>query len=58
MEDQDEWSPQTFLVKNLSFLQLQQKHDDQHTFKWVLNTDCGFKATAWTLENKNGNVEY
>ena len=22
----------------------------------VLNTDSGFKAAAWTLENKNGNV--
>ena len=25
-------------------------------FKRVLNTDSGFKAAAWTLENKNDNV--
>ena len=23
-----------------------------------LNTDRGFKAVTWTLENKNGNVQY
>ena len=26
--------------------------------KWVLNTDRGFKATSWTLQNKKGNVQY
>ena len=58
MEDQGEWSPQTFLVNNFSFLQLRQKHDDQHAFKWVLDTDRGFKAAARTSENKNGKVEF
>ena len=57
MEDQCERSPQTFLVNNFSFLQ-PWKQDDWCTFKWVLNTDCGFKAAAWTLENRNGNVQY
>ena len=30
MEDQGEWSPQTFLVNNFAFLQPQQKQDDTH----------------------------
>lgn len=25
-------------------------------FKWVLNTDRGFKAGSWTLQIKNGTV--
>ena len=28
------------------------------TFKWVLNTDHGFKAASWTSEIKNGNVQH
>ena len=58
MEDQGERSPQTFLVDNYSFLQLWQKQDNWCTFKWVLNADRRFKAAAWTLENKHGNVQY
>ena len=27
-------------------------------FKWVLNTDRGFKAASWTEEIKNGNVQH
>ena len=57
MEDQRERSPQTFLVNNFSFLQPWWKQDDQCTFMWVLNTDRGFKAAPWTLENKNANVQ-
>ena len=57
MEDQGERSPQTFLVNNFSFPQPGQKQlSDRCPFKRVLNTDGGFKAAAWTLENKNGNV--
>ena len=55
MEDQGERSPQTFLVNNFSFPQPKKK-SDRCAFKRVLNTDSGFKAAAWTLENKNGNV--
>ena len=58
MEDQRERSPQTFLVNNFSFLQPWWKQDDRWAFKWVLNTDRGFKAAAWTLENRNDNVQY
>ena len=58
MEDQRERSPQTFLVNNFSFLQPWWKQDDRCAFKRVLNTDREFKAAAWTLENKNGNVHY
>ena len=47
-----------FKLKNFSFLQQPQIHDDQCTFKWILNTDCGFKAVSWTLENLIGNVQY
>ena len=58
MEDQREQSPQTFLVNNFSFLQPCEKQGNCCTFKRVLNTDCGFKTAVWTLENKNGNVQY
>ena len=57
MEDQHERSPQTFLVYNFSFLQPWPKQGDRCAFKGVLNTDRRFKAAAWTLENKNGNVQ-
>ena len=46
MEDQGEWSPQTFLVNNFSFLQPQRKQDDRHIFKRVVNTGRGFKAAV------------
>ena len=58
MEDHGERSPQTLLVSNFSFLQPRRKQGDRCPFKRVLNTDSGFKAAAWTLENKNGNVQY
>ena len=58
MEDQGEQSLQTFLVNNFSFLQPWQEQDDRCAFKCILNTDRGFKAAAWTLESKNGNVQY
>ena len=56
MEDQVERSPRTFLVNNFSFPRPGRKQGDRCAFKRVLNTDSGFKAAAWTLENKNGNV--
>ena len=55
MEDQGERSPQTFHVNNFSFPQPRQKQGNRWAFKRVLNIDSGFKAVAWTLENKNGN---
>jgi len=33
MEDQGVQSPQTFLVKNFSFLQAPRKHEDRSAFK-------------------------
>ena len=39
MEDHGEWSPQTFLVNNFSFLQPRRKLDDRCAFKEVLSTD-------------------
>ena len=48
MEDHGEWSPQTFLVNNFSFLQPRRTLDDRCTFKEVLSTDRRFKAAAWT----------
>ena len=33
MEDQGEWSPQTFLEENFSFLRPQRKQDDHCAFK-------------------------
>ena len=57
MEDQGERSPQTFHVNNFSFpAQPRRNQGGRWAFKRVLNTDSGFKAAAWTLENKNGNV--
>ena len=56
MEDQGERSPETFLVNSFSFPQPRRKQGDRCTFKRVLNTESGFKAAAWTLENRNGNV--
>ena len=56
MEDQGKRSPQTFLVNIFSFPQPRRKQGDRCAFKRVLNTDSGFKAAAWTLENKIGNV--
>ena len=55
MEDQGiKRSPQTFLVNNFSLPQPRRNQGDRCAFKRVLNTGSGFKAAAWTLENKNG----
>ena len=48
MEDHGEWSPQTFLVNNFSFLRPRRKLDDRCPFKEDLSTDRRFKAAAWT----------
>ena len=49
MGDQDERSPQTFLVNNFSIQRERRKQSDRCVFKRVLNvTDNGFKAAAWT----------
>jgi len=58
MEDQGERSLQTFLANNISFLQPRRKQDVRCPFKCILNTDRGLKAATWTLESKNGNVQY
>ena len=56
MKDQGERSPRTFLVNNFSFPQPRRKQGNRWAFKGVFNTDRGFKAAAWTLEDKNGHL--
>ena len=43
-------------VNNFSFPRPRRKQGGRWAFNRVLNTDSGFKAAAWTLESKNGNV--
>ena len=43
-------------MNNFSFPRPRRKQGDRCAFERVLKTDRGFKAAAWTLENKNGNV--
>ena len=61
MEDQVERSPQTFLGNNFcSFSSF--NRDENKTIGELSNVSfeysSGIKAAAWTLENKNGNVQY
>ena len=61
MEDQGVQNPQTFLVKNSSFLQLTATKINMTIgalSRVSLNTNRGFKAVPWTLENKNSNAQY
>ena len=56
-EDQGERSPQTFLGNNFSSF----KRDENKTIGTSVSfaeSRSGIKAAAWTLENKNGNVQY
>ena len=57
MEDQGERSPQTFLGNNFSSF----NRDENKTIGTSVSfaeSRSGIKAAAWTLENKNGNVQY
>ena len=54
MEDQGERSPQTFLGNNFSSF----NRDENKTIGALSSVRSGIKAAAWTLENKNGNVQY
>ena len=59
MEDQGEWSPQTFLGNNFSSF----NRDENKTIRALSSVSfaeyrSGIKAAAWTLKNKNGNVQY
>ena len=58
MEDQGEWSPQTFLGNNFSSF----NRDENKTIGALSSASfeyrSGIKEAAWTLENKNGNVQY
>ena len=58
MEDQGERSPQTFLGNNFSSF----NHDENKTIGALSSVSfeyrSGIKAAAWTLETKNGNVQY
>ena len=59
MEDQGERSPQTFLGNNFSSF----NRDENKTIGALSSVSFAeyrseIKAAAWTLENKNGNVQY
>ena len=58
MEDQGERSSQTFLGNNFSSF----NRDENKTIGALLSVSfeyrSGIKAATWTLENKNGNVQY
>ena len=58
MEDQGERSPQIFLGNNFSSF----NRDENKTIGALLSVSfeyrSGIKAATWTLENKNGNVQY
>ena len=61
MEDQVERSPQTFLGNN--FCSFSSFNPDENKTIGELSSvsfeySSGIKAAAWTLENKNGNVQY
>ena len=55
MEDQDERSPQTFNFSSFN-------RDENKTIGALSGVSfeyrSGIKPAAWTLENKNGNVQY
>ena len=62
MEDQGERSPQTFLGNNFSSFNRDEIHENKtigalQSVSFV-EYRSGIKAAAWTLENKNGNVQY
>ena len=58
MEDQGERSPQTFLGNNFSSF----NRGENRTIGALSSVNFEYrsriKAAAWTLENKNGNVQY
>ena len=58
MEDQGERSPQTFLGNTFSSF----NRDENKTIGALSSASfeyrSGIKAADWTLENKNGNVQY
>ena len=54
MEDQGERSPQTFLENNFSSF----NRNKNKTIGALAEYRSGIKAAVWTLENKNGNVQY
>ena len=58
MEDQGERSPRTFLGNNFSSF----VRDEDKTIGALSSVSfehrLQIKAAAWTLENKNGNVQY
>ena len=59
MEDQGQRSPQTSLGNNFSSF----NRDENNTIGALSSVSfaeyrSGIKAAAWTLENKNGNVQY
>ena len=58
MEDQGERSPQTFLGNNFPSF----NRDENKTIGGLSSASFEYRseinAAAWTLENKNGNVQY
>ena len=63
MKDQVERSPQTFLGKINNFCSFSSFNRDENKTIGELSSvsfeySSGIKAAAWTLQNKNGNVQY
>ena len=58
MEDQGERSPQTFLGNNFSSFNRNRNKTIGALSSVSFESRSGIKAAAWTLENKNGNVQY
>ena len=58
MEDQGERSPQTFLGSNFSSFNRNRNKTIGALSSASFESRSGIKAAAWTLENKNGNVQY
>ena len=58
MEDQGERSPQTFLGNNFSSFNRDENKMIGALASMSFEYRSGIKADAWTLESKNGNVQY
>ena len=58
MEDQGERSPQTFLGNNFPSFNRDENKPIGGLSSASFEYRSGTKAAAWTLKNKNGNVQY
>ena len=58
MEDQGERSPQTFLGNDFSSFNCDKNKTIGALSSVSFEYRSGIKAAAWSLESKNGNVQY